>query len=350
MIPHEDNMTATDATNLKAFLDDGGNVYLQCHAIEDFENVHDAMVLTTTGISKQDDATYTYPNAGARMTIGQFYGTCESQGGSVKAWKLPSGGAYQSGYIPIVQKSTDASYHKVMAIRKDNDPGKGLLVLGGGHEYDGKTNLSRILLNAFLTPSQRLGCTPLPVELSSFSAQVVANSVQLRWRTTTEKNNFGFEVQRRIEAKDWTSAGFVDGHGTVNTPVNYTFEDLDALLHGNGLQYRLKQIDRDGTAAFSPIITVHSRGEIPSATIAGFSPNPASASTSVSFQLADDAPVSISIYDMMGRERTIVMSNQPLGAGSHSIAIDVSALLPGTYYAMLKTTAGASTSRLTISR
>ena len=36
----------------------------------------------------------------------------------------------------------------------------------------------------------------LPVELSSFSASIIGSTVKLSWRTETEVNNYGFEVER----------------------------------------------------------------------------------------------------------------------------------------------------------
>ena len=39
---------------------------------------------------------------------------------------------------------------------------------------------------------------PLPVELTSFAASVNLNNVNLNWKTATEVNNNGFEVQREI--------------------------------------------------------------------------------------------------------------------------------------------------------
>ena len=36
----------------------------------------------------------------------------------------------------------------------------------------------------------------LPVELNSFSANMENKDVELKWTTATEKNNYGFEVQR----------------------------------------------------------------------------------------------------------------------------------------------------------
>jgi hypothetical protein len=58
----------------------------------------------------------------------------------------------------------------------------------------------------------------LPVELSSFSAIVLENSVKLNWRTETEVSNYGFEVERLLKLisnirkiqewrKDWVCGG-----------------------------------------------------------------------------------------------------------------------------------------------
>ena len=38
----------------------------------------------------------------------------------------------------------------------------------------------------------------IPVELTSFTANVSGNSVNLNWRTATELNNNGFEIQKKI--------------------------------------------------------------------------------------------------------------------------------------------------------
>ena len=38
----------------------------------------------------------------------------------------------------------------------------------------------------------------LPVELTSFTAKQSASSVELRWATATEINNYGFEIQKSV--------------------------------------------------------------------------------------------------------------------------------------------------------
>ena len=70
----------------------------------------------------------------------------------------------------------------------------------------------------------------LPVELTSFSAVVNANKVNLKWTTATEVNNYGFEVERKSNVEThrdasvlWEKIGFVQGAGNSNSPKEYSF-------------------------------------------------------------------------------------------------------------------------------
>ena len=71
---------------------------------------------------------------------------------------------------------------------------------------------------------------PLPVELTSFAANGGRSSVELSWKTATETQNAGFEVDRansnqQSATKNWTKVGFVSGTGTSNAPHSYSFTD-----------------------------------------------------------------------------------------------------------------------------
>ena len=85
---------------------------------------------------------------------------------------------------------------------------------------------------------------PLPVELSSFTANVIGKSVKLSWQTETEVNNYGFEIERSIAKGNWEKIGFVNGSGNSNSQKNYTFEDKNLIV--GKYHYRLKQLDNDG--------------------------------------------------------------------------------------------------------
>ncbi len=99
-----------------------------------------------------------------------------------------------------------------------------------------------------------LNTSPLPVEFLSFEAERVSGQVLLTWVTATELNNFGFEVQRSMDAGLWQSLGFVPGAGTSQQVQQYAFEDASAPKVVS--YYRLKQVDFDGAYAFSSVVEV----------------------------------------------------------------------------------------------
>ncbi len=79
--------------------------------------------------------------------------------------------------------------------------------------------------------------SPLPVELTTFTANLNQNSVELNWETATEVNNYGFEILRSnqndrhseegTDEESWKMVGFVQGHGNSNSPKYYAFNDDD---------------------------------------------------------------------------------------------------------------------------
>lgn len=179
------------------------------------------------------------------------------------------------------------------------------------------------------------GLTPLPVELSSFTAHVKNGATQLRWRTATELNNFGFEVERSSDGRPWESIGFVPGCGTVFSPRSYDFEDAD-LPVGQTLRYRLRQIDRDGSFEYSPVVEVQPDQRFTQG-ISGSFPAPATSMTTVNYVIASAGPTQLTLHDLSGRiVRTL--SDQSLDSGSHSAMLDVRDLPRGMYMLRLQQT------------
>ena len=88
------------------------------------------------------------------------------------------------------------------------------------------------------------GTAPLPIQLASFKAATLAsNGVTLTWTTASETNNYGFEVQR-----NGAKIAFIQGHGTTLQSHSYSYSDIPSP---GKYQYRLKQIDLNGTATLS---------------------------------------------------------------------------------------------------
>lgn len=98
------------------------------------------------------------------------------------------------------------------------------------------------------------GNTPLPVELSNFTAFIIDRSVQLNWQTESETNNEYFSIERSSQQKGFHEIGLVEGHGNATTSNSYRGIDTDPEIGYN--YYRLKQVDHDGSFSYSPIRVV----------------------------------------------------------------------------------------------
>ncbi|HEX8504749.1 MAG TPA: T9SS type A sorting domain-containing protein, partial [Hymenobacter sp.] len=98
---------------------------------------------------------------------------------------------------------------------------------------------------------------PLPVELTAFTATADGPAaVRLRWSTASERNNAGFDVERSPDGIRFAAIGWLAGAGSSSSPQAYTLRDAQ-LPSGAGLvYYRLRQVDRDGTATHSPVRSV----------------------------------------------------------------------------------------------
>ena len=99
----------------------------------------------------------------------------------------------------------------------------------------------------------------LPVTFSSFTAAKRNKTVALTWTTETESNNAGFEIQKSINGKDFSSIGFVAtkaNNGNSNQTLKYAFQD-NRLIAGKSY-YRLKQVDQDGKYSISNIELIES--------------------------------------------------------------------------------------------
>jgi hypothetical protein len=186
--------------------------------------------------------------------------------------------------------------------------------------------------------------TVIPVELTSFSAVVNENSVQLNWSTATETNNRGFEIQRSVIPKGvrnlvWEVAGYVKGNGTTTEPKNYSFVD-EGLTSGK-YAYRLKQIDFDGTTEYSNEIEVEVLAPMEFALEQNY-PNPFNPSTVISWQSPVGGHQTLKIYDILGNE-VATLIDEYREAGRYKVEFNVAQvsrpeLSSGLY--MYKLTAG----------
>jgi uncharacterized protein (TIGR03790 family) len=173
----------------------------------------------------------------------------------------------------------------------------------------------------------------LPVELVSFSGSWLDGKVTLRWKTVSEVNNYGFEVQRR-SGLEWQALGFVEGSGTVDVPRYYAFADASPFPDAN--TYRLKQIDRDGTTSYSSILQVSAPAG-PTFALGQNYPNPCRERTAIPFTALEPCSVSIEIYSSDGRLISRLATEQFQSPGKNVVewrrqADDGTAVPAGAYF------------------
>ncbi len=97
----------------------------------------------------------------------------------------------------------------------------------------------------------------LPVDLLSFQGTILSKAKHLlTWKTTRETDNSFFEVQRTATGQIWEVIGKVSGSGDAQELNSYAFTDSSPLTGIN--LYRLRQVDRDGSFSFSPVLELMS--------------------------------------------------------------------------------------------
>ena len=151
-----------------------------------------------------------------------------------------------------------------------------------------------------MTEEELFDITPLPVELIAFNA--VANDkekqIELFWNTAAEINNKGFEIQRRTEDRNnFETIAWVEGAGESFIPLIYDFVDKE-VVSNKQYYYQLKQIDYDGTATFSDIVTASLNGLDAEVEIY---PNPTNDLAIIKLSDSFSGNINIEIYDAKGQ-------------------------------------------------
>jgi len=161
------------------------------------------------------------------------------------------------------------------------------------------------------------GSAPLPVQLLSFTATRQGTTVRTAWATASEQNSAYFLVQRSADGRTFADVQQVAAQGNSLTRHDYVAVD-NKPLPGTSY-YRLRQVDKDGAAAFSPVATVRfgDAQATPAPSLVAY-PNP---SAGQHFQvLASNLATTggtVQLFDNVGR----LVLTQPAAVGTAEVTI-----------------------------
>jgi hypothetical protein len=185
----------------------------------------------------------------------------------------------------------------------------------------------------------------VPVEFTLFNAKVNENSVELKWSTSSEENNKGFQIERN-SGSSWQKLDFVQGKGYSANNNTYLYNDNN-LLPGT-YQYRLKQIDNDGNFKYSSVVEAHI--EAPNVyELSQNYPNPFNPSTSIKFTLAEGGYVTLTIYNLLGQAIKVLV-DEHMSKGVHTVHFDADDLKSGLYLYKIETDNFSQMRKMTLLR
>ena len=178
----------------------------------------------------------------------------------------------------------------------------------------------------FFTLGSLDGGNNLPIDLVSFDGECIDNQANLEFVVASQVNNDYFTIKRSKNILEWEEIGYINGGGTNNEEITYTWTDYSPKSGVN--YYKLFQTDIDGISeSFAPIaVTCESKVEDNH-----IYPNPTTNRIAVEFELefyqGDD--IKLVLRDFKG---SIVKSNSiELNRGYNYFEVDLTDIPNGIY-------------------
>jgi hypothetical protein len=161
---------------------------------------------------------------------------------------------------------------------------------------------------------------PLPVELVSFTGQTQGHDALLHWKTAQEMKNDHFVLERSGDGLVFDPVATIAGVGTTTQPQAYMYRDAGGLPIGQPVYYRLRQVDHDGTASYSPVVVLQA-GEVAAIQLY---PNPA---RDEALLVGAAAGAVVEVFDVRGR---LVLTKRAASTGQAHLQLPGS--LPAGVY------------------
>lgn len=162
---------------------------------------------------------------------------------------------------------------------------------------------------------------PLPLRLVSFNGRRERNFNHLFWQTAQEQNVSHFEIERSIDAHQFTVTHSLPARNGTSQQYGYS----DAYNYEGKVYYRLKMIDKDNTFAYSRIVALDGQA---GARLIVF-PNPVKTVAKLDITDPDMVGTNAAVIDANGKTR------KQFGITAQSQEINVQQLSTGSYWIRL---------------
>ncbi|WP_198172502.1 T9SS type A sorting domain-containing protein [Hymenobacter ginkgonis] len=180
---------------------------------------------------------------------------------------------------------------------------------------------------------------PLPVELLAFTAKRTATAVTCAWATASELDNDHFVLERSLDGQSFRALASVAGAG--NSLSRHEYNWVDNQPASTLAYYRLRQVDRSGTEAFSPVVAV---GGTATGLVLQAYPNPSLGTLALTIGTPTATTVRGSLTTVLGAE--VLHFTQAVAEGTQALPLDLSALPASVYLLRVETPQSVQTLRI----
>ena len=184
----------------------------------------------------------------------------------------------------------------------------------------------------------------LPIELKSFTAVWNSQKPLLSWETATEKNVSHFEIERSIDdGFNFEKVAEQTANGNSRTTQTYQFTDAKApqTASNQTLYYRIRTVDFDGTADYTPIRSLKTTTKPTDVVV---SPNPSNGNIRLELFSANAHTAKLDVFNLIGQQ--VASVDVKLTSGNNTANIDLTYLPIGNYTLRLIDNAGSQTAEI----
>jgi hypothetical protein len=171
---------------------------------------------------------------------------------------------------------------------------------------------------------------PLSVKYYSFDASVSDNGVTCSWITEEEINNNYFELERSFDGVNYnTTAMIFTAENNTGALQSYQYKDkATALKNKYVVYYRIKQVDKDGSASYSKVVTVKLKAD--PVNFLQIAPNPFIKSLTIKLEAGENGYATTKIMNANGQ--TVSSTKASVNKDSNNLQIaNLSGLSKGIY-------------------